>query len=254
MTGHQHADEKHDPKHPQAMWDAPGDEVSADDMGRKLAEATPTAPLALPVPRHLVEQLRNYGRLRDLVFGYLVVQERSVRYEEIMSDLDDAGVSPDRQFWARHHRQLVAEGLRADFPNDLLGVPEFETLMKRFNTEHAKARTAAMAGRNPHQSAQSAGEAYEAVTAILEIAEELGTLCKGQARALLNDLYDTVNKIFADDVRSMGGGSAPSERSIGASLAETEEDRPASVTREKDVARSTSGAATAINVRGKETG
>jgi hypothetical protein len=151
----------------------------------------------LPVARHLVAQLKRYPRLRDLVLGYLTVQERIARYGDIMADLDNAGESPDRPFWARLSGKL--DVLRGDFPGDLLREQEFEALVARFDTERGNVYTAAMAGRSPHQSAQSAEVAYSSVTAILGAAEELAVLCKGEARSLLSELSEAVNKIFADE-------------------------------------------------------
>jgi hypothetical protein len=212
---------RHDEDDTKLRSPAPREESPASTAERTPSGLGTNAMGPLPVPRHLLEQLRTYPRLRDLVFGYLLVQERIGRYEDIMSDLDDAGEQPDRPFWARLHRQLGAEGLRGDFPSDLLADPEFEMHMTTFDSEQGKARAAAMAGRNPHQSAQSAGVAYAAVTAILGTAEELAVLCKIQARNLLNELYDTVNKIFADEEKLPAYAIGATERFTGASLTET---------------------------------
>lgn len=180
-----------------------GPSVRDDLADKNVGERTPAAdfgprPLGpMPVPRHLLEELRRYPRMRDLVFGYLTVQERLARYEDIMTDLDEAGEKPDRPFWARLSGRL--DGLRADFPGTLLRDPEFEARVAAFDSERDKAYNAAMAGRSPHQSAQSAEVAYLAVTEIMRSAEELAVMCKAQARDLLNALADAVNKIFADE-------------------------------------------------------
>lgn len=213
-----------------------GERTAAADIGPR-----PLGPM--PVARHLLEQLRSYPRMRDLVFGYLTVQERIARYDDIMADLDDAGEKPDRQFWARLSGRL--EGLRADFPGNLLRDPEFEARVNTFDSERDSAYSAAMAGRSPHQSAQSAEAAYIAVTEIMRSAEELATMCKAQARELLETLAEAVNKIFADEEAPREAAAATdrftdpglteqqsiqesTERSTAAGLGELE-DEPASL-------------------------
>lgn len=194
---------------PSLREDAPG-----SVGGRTPTGVSTTALGPLPVPRHLVQQLKRYPRLRDLVLGYLTVQERIARYEDIMTDLDNAGERPDRPFWARLSGKL--EGLRGDFPSDLLRDQEYESLVATFDTERGNVYTAAMAGRSPHQSAQSAEVAYSSVTAILVAAEDLAVLCKGEARSLLSELSEAVNKIFADEEEPRESAGA-TERSTGSS-------------------------------------
>lgn len=197
-------------------------EERPDSVGERTPSELATTTLGpLPVPRHLVEQLRHYPRLRDLVLGYLLVQERAARYADIMTDLDQAGQTPDRPFWARLSGKL--EGLRADFPNNLLGDQEFARHVTTFDSERDNAYTAAMAGRSPHQSAQSADAAYRSVTEILRAAEELAALCKGEARNLLNELYDAVSKIFADEEDGPRVAAGATERLTGMSLSEEED-------------------------------
>ena len=191
-------------------------EDAPDSVGERTPSALSTKALGpMPVARHLVEQLKRYPRLRDLVLGYLTVQERIARYEDIMMDLDNAGERPDRPFWARLSGKL--EGLRGDFPGDLLRDPQFESLVATFDTERGNVYTAAMAGRSPHQSAQSAEVAYSSVAAILGAAEDLAVLCKGEARSLLTELSDAVNKIFADEEEGPRESDRATERSTGSS-------------------------------------
>ena len=181
-----------------AKLSTPADQgyAPASAVERKLTPSQPSqksrGPLA--VPRHLVVQLKQYPRLRDLVLGYLIVQERIARYKDIMTDLDNAAESPDRQFWARLSEKLDALG--GDFLTESLDDPQFERLVATFDSERANLRAAAMVGR---RSAQSTEAAYPSVTAILEAAEELAVLCKGEARSLLGKLSEAVNKIFADE-------------------------------------------------------
>jgi hypothetical protein len=189
---------KHD-KHEETKL---GGQYPYDDLDkRNVAEQTRVAdmdpkPLGpLPVPRHLLKELRRYPRMRDLVFGYLTVQERLARYEEILTDLDAAGEKPDRPFWARLSGRLD----RLEFPTSLLGDAEFESLVAKFESERGNAAQAAMYGRSPHQSAQSAEAVYHSVTEIVRSAEELAALCRAEARDLLNRLGDALNKIFPDD-------------------------------------------------------
>ena len=176
----------------------PSDSVDS----KRYAEVTPTVPAPFPVPRHLLEKLRNYPRLRDAVVAYLLVQDRIAKYEEILADLTKAGKSPESDFWDRLHKKLGAEGLRADFPGSLLADPQFESCVRAFDDEHVKAREAAAARINPFQSAESApAVAYDAVRAILKAAESLAMSCKAEARSLLDELQEAVNKIFADEVQ-----------------------------------------------------
>lgn len=193
----------------------PGERSSASAESRLPDDTTTTAGPS-PVPRHLLAGLRDYPRLRDLVVGYLLLQERMRWAEGIRSDLDVAGESPDREFWVRLDPKLGAEGLRADFPNSLLGDQMFEPLVSTFDREHGKAKAAAAAGRNPHQSAQSAEEAYNAVHSILVAAEALAVNCKAEARRLLEVLYKTVMDILADEEEPPTPVGA-TERSTGAS-------------------------------------
>src|SRR5262249_58229295 len=147
-----------------------------------------------PVPQHLLDQLRTYPRLRDLVVGYLVVQERINRYDGFRGDLEVAGPAADKQFWVRLHDNLSAdEGLRSDFPGRLLDEPAFEENVARFDVEHRHCRDAARSARNPFQSADSARDAYDAIDAILEAAQALAADCKLQVRNLLDDLNATVS-------------------------------------------------------------
>ena len=181
-------------------FDADSRRESMASTGERTQSPTGLSPTTLgplPVPRHLVVQLKRYPRLRDLVLGYLLVQERVARYEDIMADLEAAGEKPDRSFWARLSGRLDVLG--ADFPTESLDDQEFERLVAKFDTERGNLYTAAMAGRNPHQSSESAEVAYRSVGEILLAAEELSVLCKGEARRLLLELSEAVNKIFADE-------------------------------------------------------
>lgn len=196
----------------------PGERPSDSVAERSSSDVAPTSAGPFPVPRHLLDKLRNYPRLRDVVVGYLLVQDRIAKYEGIIDDLNEAGDCPKKEFWDRLHKKLGGEGLRADFPNSLLQDPEFERSVRKFDTEHGSARDAAAAGRNRFQSAQSAGVAYTAVSAILEAAEELAMCCKAEARSLLDELHDTVNKIFADE-EQLPIPAGATERSTGASPA-----------------------------------
>jgi hypothetical protein len=206
----QHSDKRLDPTQ--------GERSSARVAERTPTEVAPTTAGPFPVPRHLLDRLRNYPRLRDVVVGYLLVQDRVARYEEIVTDFDSAGDSPSKEFWNSLRKKLGSESLRADFPSSLLGDPEFERYVLEFDTEHGRARDAAAAGRNPFQSAQSAEVAYTAVSAMLEAAENLGTCCKAEARSLLEELHETVSKIFADE-ELLAAPVGTTERSTGASPA-----------------------------------
>jgi hypothetical protein len=170
-----------------------------------------------PVPWHLVNGLRAYPRLRDLVEGYLVVQERLALYEDVMSELDGMAQRADQQFWQRLDRKMSGQDLRADLPDTLLRDAGLAELVATFEEEREKARDAARAGRNPLQSAQSAGAAYTAVGEIITAAEEISTACKAEARRLLEVLNDTVSKIFA---RESSTRSEPESRAIDAGLEE----------------------------------
>jgi hypothetical protein len=204
----QHPEDREDVKErsPSLVEDMPGGVVE-----RRLSDTASTGNGPRPIPQHLLDQLRTYPRLRDLVVGYLVVQERIAKYEQIMSDLDAAGDSPNRQFFASLHRQLSNdEGLRSDFPRALLEDEQFNRSVVVFDDEHRKSQTAARAGRNPHQSAQSAAEtAYAAVSAVHEAAQDLAQDCKAEARNLLEELHATVHKIFADEGNAPAGPRAP---------------------------------------------
>jgi hypothetical protein len=196
-------------------------EESASSVGQRTSDVALGGDSQLvegfPVPWHLVNGLRTYPRLRDLVEGYLVVQERLALYEDVMSDLDGMAQHDDRQFWQKLDRKMSGEDLRADLPDTLLRDAELAALIATFEEEREKARRAARAGRNPLQSAQSFGEAYTAVGGIVTAAEDIATACKAEARRLLEVLNDTVNKIFARESSTRFG---PESRAIDAGLEE----------------------------------
>ena len=212
---------RHEPEDAKLQTVALREEAPESVAERRHSDLTTTPAEPLPVPRHLLEQLRSYPRLRDLVVGYLEVQQRVALYEEILSDLDLGPKNADRAFWQRLDKRLGAEDLRADFPDGLLQDDAFAGLVREFEDAHRRARDAANAGRNPGQSAQSFDEAWTAVDEIGDAARSLANACKTDARRLLEELRDTVNKIFHDETRVLARDFGASTRLTGAGLAET---------------------------------
>jgi hypothetical protein len=179
-------------------------------MASRTAEKSPVAAdetmaEARLVPQHLLVELRNYPRLRSLVLAFLLVQERFEWLAGVRTDLQRAGAEPDTDFWERLQRQFGGMGLRPEFPNRLLAgddaVQEFTDLVDDFDDRYTKVAAAAEAALNPNQSARSAQEALEHVSAMRAGALKLITKCREQAQTLLDDLYETVNMIFAGEAR-----------------------------------------------------
>ena len=160
------------------------------------------------VPHHLLVQLRTYPRLRNLVLAYLLVQERFDWLGRVRSGLQRAGAEPDTDFWEGLQGEFSGMGLRPEFPNRLLdgadAVQEFAELVDAFDARYGKVAAAAEAALNPNQSARSAREALEHVSAMRGAALKLTTKCQELARTLLEDLYETVNMIFAGEGRPAG--------------------------------------------------
>jgi hypothetical protein len=106
-------------------------------------------------------------------------------------------------FWEGLQGEFGGMGLRPEFPNRLLSgedaVQEFADLVAEFDDRYTKVATAAEAALNPNQSARSAREALEHVSAMRTAALKLITKGRELAQTLLDDLYETVNMIFAGE-------------------------------------------------------
>jgi hypothetical protein len=182
------------------------------------------------VPQHLLVQLRNYPRLRNLVLAYYLVQERREWLGRVRTNLQRAGVEPDTNFWEGLQEEFGGMGLRPEFPNRLLAgddaVQEFAALVADFDAGYTRVAAAAEAALNPNQSARSAREALEQVIAMRGAALKLITKCRELAQALLDDLYETVNMIFAGEGKPAGFDEK--DKAIG---------RPASDLKPPDAAR-----------------
>jgi hypothetical protein len=204
---------------PQATAERPQDLTTATEEPhaaygeRTTTSVSPVAPdetlaEARLVPHHLLLQLRNYPRLRNLVLAYLLVQERFEWLAGVRTDLQRAGAEPDTDFWERLQRQFGGMGLRPEFPSRLLAgddaVQEFADLVQDFDDRYTKVAAAAEAALNPNQSARSAREALEHVSAMRGAALKLIMNCRELAQTLLDDLYETVNMIFAGEGKPAG--------------------------------------------------
>jgi len=157
------------------------------------------------VPHHLLLQLRSYPRLRNLVLAFLLVQERFEWLGRVRSSLQRAGAEPDTDFWEGLQGEFGGMGMRPEFPSRLLvgddAVQEFADLVEEFDNRYGSVAAAAEAALNPNQSARSAREALEHVSAMRAGALKLTTKCQELARTLLEDLYETVNMIFAGEAK-----------------------------------------------------
>jgi cell division septum initiation protein DivIVA len=185
--------------------DEPDTGLASRIAGKSPAAADETLAEARLVPHHLLVQLRNYPRLRNLVLAFLLVQERFEWLGRVRSSLQRAGAEPDTDFWEGLQGEFGGMGLRPEFPNRLLAgddaSQEFTDLVQEFDERYGNVATAAEAALNPNQSARSAQEALEHVSAMRSAALKLITKCREQAQTLLDDLYETVNMIFAGEPR-----------------------------------------------------
>ncbi len=213
-------DQRHEDQEDVKVRDPALVEAAPESYGeRTTTDVRTTSAGPLPVRRVLLEQLRNYPRLRDLVLGYLAVKASMAYYDQVMGDLDDAEGRLNHKFWAKLHQQLWAGALPAEFPDSLRTEAQFEALVTTLEKEHTNLRREALAGRKPHQSAQSFPVAYDAVSAMVEAAPPLASLFEQQARKLLNDVYYAVSKIF-DEEQMLPSNIGATERETGPSLAE----------------------------------
>ena len=190
-----------------------GGEESERGVGeRTQASLSPTAAgaglgEARLIPHELLTRLRSYLRLRALVIGYLRVQARREWLGRRLTNLQKAGAQPDIDFWEEFQDEFSGMGLRAEFPGRLLTgedkVDLFVELVGDFDKRFSDVAAAAEAALNPSQSAQSATEALQHVSAMLRIGRSVAEKCQEEAYTLLDVLYETVTEIFAGEERGM---------------------------------------------------
>ena len=207
--------ERREDESPQAVAEGVKDLATSRESDAGLGQRTtmslsPTAATATSAEARLVSQellvrLRSYMRLRALVIGYLRVQAKRDWLARQRTSLQRAGTEPDADFRDDLQGEFGGMGLRAEFPNRLLAgedaVAQFVELVTEFDERYANVAAAAEAALNPNQSAQSAKEALQHVSAMLKIGRTIAEKCQEDAYTLLDELYETVTEIFAGEGR-----------------------------------------------------